>query len=217
MIQFVDHGDQIMDWINFRCDSIFSMFEELYSSIKSVRSDIKVGQDIFPPSFSLLSGHRYNDFSKKADFLSPLLSHPMLFTMLGFAELTKLIRGWNSSIKESELLTLLHHVFGYSHLILPNSVSQYATPLPLPSSDYEHPYIDLAKVVTSEARKAKSLVRGATRIYPVVAAHRQISAQGAYDRTKGIVIDAASEGIIFQFGELPGPIKNIEAVSTILK
>jgi len=217
ILQFIGNSDQVVNWINFRSESIFSMFEELYSSIKSVRSDIKVGQDIFPPSFSLLSGHRYKEFSKKADFLSPLLSHPMLFTMLGFAELTKLIRSWNSNIKESELLILLHHVFGYSHLNLPTSISQYATPLPMPSSDYEHPYIDLAKVVATEVRKAKLLVGGSTQVYPVVAAHRQISAQGAYNRTKSVIVDALSEGIIFQFGELPGPPKNIEAISRILK
>ncbi|MGQ9689975.1 MAG: hypothetical protein ACUVQY_01545 [Thermoproteota archaeon] len=215
VIQFLGPERQIIDWIDFRCQLIFSMFDELYSSIKDTKPGITVGQDIFPPSFSLLVGHKYSNFTKRADFLSPLLSHPMLFTMLGFVEFTKLIRSWNANVRESELLALLYLLFGYSHLNLPNCINCYAVPLPLPSSDYEHPYINLAKVIATEAKKARSL-SGTRPIYPVIAAHKLINAQGAYERTKAI-LDIAGDGILFQFGELPGPHDNLETISKLLK
>jgi hypothetical protein len=177
---------------------------------------MEVGSDNFPPSFSQISGHRYKDFEKNADFLSPLLAHPMLFILLNFVEISTRLLEWNKALREDHVLRIVYRLFGYKDLALPESISKILGPKEKISNDFMHDNIDISTLVRLEANKARAITSGKKPKYGIVTASERISPAGAIGRTRAI-IEGGMQGLILQVGPLPGPSENLAAIGEVLR
>ncbi len=206
---------EVLDWLNFRCDLIQSGMKRYYEAAKRAREELVVGSDNFPPTFSMISGHRYRDFEGNADFLSPLLSHIMIFTLFNFIELATRLKEWNKGLSDEKILGSLYRAFGYDSFDLPVNLSLLLEHPKLPSSDYSETRLPLGDIVRYEILKAKSFVSGTTPMYGIIAAHSQLNPTAVEKRAVAMK-DAKVDGIILQLGPLPGPLENVAAIKRVL-
>jgi len=206
----------VIDWINFRCDLITHASKKFYDACKEGNENVKFAIDNFPPSFAQLVGHRYGDFESNLDFLSPLLPHPIIFTILNFVEIANKLLEWNKGLAEADVLKLLYNLFGYSNLGLPDSLERIIDARPMPSSDYQHKYIDIPRIYELEASKARAITNGKKPMYGIVAATRMVPPEGTAQRA-GIVLDTGMQGVIIQIWGLPGREENLKALGKILR
>lgn len=204
----------LLDWLNFRCDLIQSGMKRYYEAARRARDNLAVGSDNFPASFSMISGHRYRDFEDNADFLSPLLSHIVIFCLFNFMELATKIKEWNQGISEEQVLQCTYRAFGYDKFNLPSTLSALLEHPRLPSSDYSETKLPLGEIVGDEILKAKSFVSGKKPMYGIFAAHSKLNPVDVEKRALGMK-RANVDGIILQVGPLPGPIDNIAAIKRV--
>jgi len=201
----------VLDWVNFRCDLIDTGMHRYYEAVKSVNEQTLIGTDSFPPTFSLIGGHRYRDLEKHSDFLSPLLSHIFIFVMYNFMELCARIVEWNKDVKDSDLLPVVYRAFGYDNIGLPESLSAFHEHERLPSSDFSETKIPLAESVRREVLKAAAAVQRSKPMYGIFSAHSKIDPSGAMRRASAMK-EAGMDGIILQVGRIPGPEANLRAI-----
>jgi hypothetical protein len=215
-LYFLGPDTAIIDWIRFRCDVITSSLKEFRNAAKEGNERIRFGSDSHPPSFAQLVGHRYSDFERYADFLSPLLPHPMIFSLLNFVEITEKLMIWNKSLKQSDVMPILYKLFGYEKLRLPTSINSILERKPIPATDYSHGRIDISKIYELEAAKVRAMVSGSKPRYGVLAANKMITPAGAASRVRK-VLGSGMKGIIVQFGGMPGPVRNMKAVKRAMQ
>jgi len=206
----------LIDWVNFRCDLILTALKKFYEAVKEAREDITFGQDTFPPSFSLLAGHKYRELEATADFLSPLLSHPFLFIIFSFMETTAHLIEWNRSLRERAVLKVLYRLFGYDKLAMPESLNALVETKPIPSSDFSATKVPVPDIIKLECLKAGAMARRRVPIYPVIAARNEVTAEGATARVKAVK-EAGLDGVILQVSGFPGREDNLAAVSRVLR
>jgi len=205
----------LVDWLDFRCDLIGTGMQRYYDAVKSIRENTTIGTDSFPPTFSLIGGHRYRMLEKCSDFLSPLLSHIYIFAMFNFMELTERMTDWNPGLRDADLLPVLYRAFGYDRLGLPDSIRAFHEHEKLPSSDFSDTKLPLGEAVRREAFKAVASVEHSGPMYGIFSAHSQIDAAGVGYRATAMK-EAGMDGVILQVGQLPGPEPNLEAISRVL-
>jgi hypothetical protein len=215
LLYYLGADPSLVDWLNFRCDLIGTGMERYHEAVKRVKDDVTMGTDSFPPTFSLIGGHRYSLLERHSDFLSPLLSHIFIFSLFNFMELTARMMDWNSGLSETDLLPVLYRAFGYDKLGLPDSLRAFHEHESLPSSDFSDTKLPLGETVRREAFKAVAAVKHDKPMYGIFSAHSKIDANGAKFRAAAMR-DAGMDGIILQVGQLPGPEANLRAISEIL-
>jgi len=214
-LYYLGADSSLLDWLNFRCDLIAAGMERYQDAVKGIREDVTIGTDSFPPTFSVIGGHRYRTLEKHSDFLSPLLSHIFIFVMFNFMELTARITEWNSGVSDLDLLPILYRAFGYDDMGLPNSLRAFHEHERLPSSDFSDTRLPLGEAVRREAFKAAAAAPRERPMYGIFSAHAKVDPAGVKFRAMAMK-DAEMDGIILQVGQLPGPEENLKAISEVL-
>jgi hypothetical protein len=203
----------LLDWLRFRCDVISVNMRDLHSAAKSGNSSIKFGTDVFPPSFSLLVGHSYKDIEKEVDFVSPLLSHPYIFTLLSFAVPTRQLLEWNNDLPEGSVLSAAYSFAGYKSLNFPLTTKRLIRSVISPGDFNGKVATDILDL---ECRKATSCLSSKTLKYAYVSAQREISPHGVARRLKSLK-DSGTNGVIFQFGRFFSNYeRNVEMIRKIV-
>jgi hypothetical protein len=212
MIQLLGLEEEALRWFEFRAKIITQNLASFHEAVKDVSPNTLFSCDNYPPSFAILSGHRYGDLERTGDFLSPLLNHPTIFQTLIFAEACKVLLEWNPSLKEAELLKLLYGILGYGDLGLPLSSSRLIGFQR--RGDTFETEVSLPRLIKREAVKAKAISKGYKPLFLVLEAHASLSKDEIKERIEA-VRKVGFDGIFFTSFE--GDLAPLEAIAEGLK
>ena len=111
-------GDlRVVDWFNFKRDSITTYIKELSQGIKRVDASLNIGVGSRLPAFTPLTGYDLNRLSQYADFMLPKLYLWMggVDGLYGTAyRWVKTLRMWNPHLPESILFQFVYKLFGFT-------------------------------------------------------------------------------------------------------
>ena len=187
-------GAGLADWFAFRAGVITANLQRFKAAACAAAGrEIVFGSDTFPPSFALLVGHRYRDFTEWADFTSPLLAHVEYFVLSTFATYADLLCQWIAGLAEEEALRFVYRLFGYDRIPeMPTSLEGFGIETP----DCEVNCEALGDIVELELWRARLYNSGVVPSYPVIkggtwpaeTVHRLVKAAE----------EIGHEGIVFQ-------------------
>lgn len=203
-------GRGVVDWFHFRADAITRRLMELRAYFKShLDREAAFVSDIFVPSFALMVGHRYGDFARFSDYLTPLLpwleAH-YLSTFAAFAHrLTREIKG----LREETALQLLYRLFGYDGFDMPLTLQG----LRMGQPDCESSFEPLYPVVEGELRKAMLYNTGGLPSWPSINAG--VWPVEVIQRLLQVLREVGHQGVIWQMLRVPvGSVGQLEAVAS---
>jgi len=201
-------GPELVDWLNFRADSITNALKNIRDHFKEKAPDKVFGSDSHVPSFALLVGHRYRDFRKFSDFVSPLLPWFEIHYLANFAAWADRLCRWVKGLDEEVALALVYRLFGYDRFSMPTSIKELKVGEPGCEEEFGG---DLYAIVEWELRKAKALSPDELPFYPVLKGGRW---PADVIRRLVRVAEEIGDGVVFQplyiSGGEPGYLRRLE-------
>ena len=192
--QWLGIDAKLVEWFEFRSGVLTHNLKRLRdAACEAAGRPLVFGGDTFPPSFSILAGHSYRDFTTWADYTSPLLAHVTVFVLNTFATWADLLCQWVDGLEEVDALRFVHRLFGYDHLDLPDRLAAYGQP---DEVGVEVGSGALYEIVELELWRARLYNTGEVPSYPVIKGSRWPP-----ETTRNLVAAAEEmghEGIIVQ-------------------
>lgn len=187
-------GGGVIDWLNFRADSITHNLRRFHIAVRKVAGpDFAFGSDVYYPALAMLVGHRYRDFAATCEHILPLLPHVEIHCLDVLASFAQLLTQWVDGLCEHDALQLVYQLFGFDGLNLPTSIAGLHMGNP---PDAEPQLAALGDLVTSELYKARLLSGDKVKSYPVLKG--AIWPDETVHRLIGAVRDAGHNGVVLQ-------------------
>jgi hypothetical protein len=191
---------QVQEWFRFRADLITSQLADLRTQVKdAVNHPVGFIVDSHVPTFAPLAGHRYSDWARFSDAVSPLLSHLGSHYLDNFASLSEWIRVRLPELDEATALRLVYRLFGYQRFGLPPSIAALGVQDRVgrhPTDEESSQLPQLPEIILHELRQARAEAPAGLPSYPVLMG--EVWPSQVIHQLAQQALDLGHDGVIFQ-------------------